>query len=241
MKPGQNLRKKEREEIYCRRFVSLTGWDPSGLSSDESPDFLMRMDGLSVGIEVTELLRNVGLSGSSVKRGESQRARLIRKLADGYYAEGGRSARVQALWSGADHLALSSNITEQLVTERETLADWEIARVERGSGEIYYLTALPTVVGDYKRWSCVSDSVGSPVAIAAEELAACIHAKSEKLLAYRGKAERTLLLIVADQLTNAGRGRLSPSFEPIEGKGFDEVHLLMYPDTTQRIDREPAF
>ena len=116
-----------------------------------------------------------------------------------------------------------------------------MARVEVSLNEIGYLTVLPAAVAECKRWSCVSDSVGWVAALTANVLSERIQSKREKLTLYRRRIEHMILLVVADQLTNAGRWRSSRAMPLVDGCGFDEVHLLMYPDSTQRIDREAAF
>ena len=243
MTSRQDERKKNREEAYFRRFMSLANWDAVVESVGESPDFIVRMAGASVGVEVTELFKGAEpATGSAAKRAESVRARFMRDLAEEYYRHSGKPALVKALWPGGRQHGPSDDIAARLMQERERLSDWEVVRVDIGASEAYYITALPAEADAYKwRWLCASDYAGSPGAITEAALGACLEAKRRKLATYRSKAERTVLLIVADHLTNAGRQYLSPDCTAIDARGFDEVHLLMYPSSTQRMDRAAAF
>ena len=83
--------KKEHEEVFVRRFLSLPGWNASVERADESPDFIVPTAGRLLGVEVTELLKASRESdgGSETRKGESRRARFIRDLADRYYAQAG--------------------------------------------------------------------------------------------------------------------------------------------------------
>jgi len=233
-------RQKEKERIYLDRFLSLLRCRAIVVDSDP-PDFLLRTPTSTTGVEVTELLKNdQPVSGSLAKRAERNRERMLQALATQYYDGGGEPANLQALWPSGSIFAPSSGLIGKLLELRNSLSEWEQARLEFGNDEVYYFRALPPAAGHYNRWICVSDSVGWVAKISQADLEARIRSKSAKLPMYKLKAERVGLLIVADQLTNAGRRRMEAPFAGIDACGFDEVHLLLYPDQTVRIDRGVA-
>ena len=50
-----NDKKKRREKFLLDRFLEHQGITPTRIDPGESPDFLVDIDGLTVGVEVTEL------------------------------------------------------------------------------------------------------------------------------------------------------------------------------------------
>jgi hypothetical protein len=50
-----NDKKKRREKFLLDRFLEHQGMAPTRIDPGESPDFLINLDGRTVGIEVTEL------------------------------------------------------------------------------------------------------------------------------------------------------------------------------------------
>lgn len=239
MRPSRESQKSS-ERVYLQRFMALAGWDAT-VQDSESPDFLVRFPGSSTGVEVTELLKDEEPHvGSIAKLGEKRRARWLREVADEYYSAGGQPVLVKALWADGLEVLPSPDLASRFIHTRESLSDWMRAQMFISPAESYYLTALPEAAGEYSRWSCIGDIVGWIRPVSEGELATKIRSKSAKLPAYRRKVDRMVLLIVADRLTNAGRWCLTPSFTPIDGGGFDEVHLLLHPEETHRIDRGPA-
>jgi len=241
MASQKERRKKEAEELYLQRFLSLAEWGVSDVIAGEHPDFVVRVGQHRVGVELTELLKDRDPKrGSSSKRSEGLHTRFLRDLARAFYDAGGGPSRVRVLL--ANHkLPSIATASRALLQARRGLSDWASVRLQLGDDGVHYMTALPEQVGQYKSWVCVSDSVGWVGAISERQLTTTIRGKAAKLTGYRSGVDRAVLLIVADQTTNAGRWRLARSFVPVNANGFDEVHLLTFPLETRRIDRGAAF
>jgi hypothetical protein len=51
----KELRKKQRERFFLNQFLERKGITPTGITPSETPDFLMELEGRTVGIEITEI------------------------------------------------------------------------------------------------------------------------------------------------------------------------------------------
>ncbi|MFW6025761.1 MAG: hypothetical protein ACOCRX_05400 [Candidatus Woesearchaeota archaeon] len=73
--------KKERERRFFYKFLDLRKDDVKIINDDtEKPDFIVNYNNCITGIEVTELLREIGENGSKIKRAESEMKKFVKIL-----------------------------------------------------------------------------------------------------------------------------------------------------------------
>ena len=222
---------KVQERIYAEKAIALLAVDWTLQDIPEPLDFEVRSENLRFGLEV----RNVFAGGEETygsprRRNESINSRLIRSLAEKYYAAGGRPITAQFLGKVAD---MSVKQVAQLLDASAPLQSWERTTLQLDKMKVI-LTALPSSVGHYSRWTVVSDHVGWARKITCEELQAAIDRKKENLSLYRDKYAEIDLLLVANRLLNSGR-LLQDEEIVVSNPGFRRIYFLSYPEAIRRV------
>ena len=229
--------KKAIERYYLNQFQKLTGWNYE-FKDFERPDFLARASEGTIGVEVTQLFKDGGENGSTLKRGEVRNARFLHNVAKEYYAKGGKPIRVTALLPAtpdADAIpALIRRLERHRPVEEMDQKRFE-AELTTGCRSVFYVTSLPMKFTRYLYWDCATDSTGWVARISSDRLSSKIREKAKKLPEYRKSADRVILLIVVDRTKNSGMLEFDEGTTPLPNCGFDEVHLLIDPLKSSRI------
>ena len=83
------LSKKDIEELYLSRMKALLGDFPDGhIESSEEPDFLIKGNGTRVGIELTELHRDVQAGAAPLQATEAMQHRTIQRAKQIFVSKG---------------------------------------------------------------------------------------------------------------------------------------------------------
>lgn len=223
---------KVQERIYAEKAIELLAVDWTLQDIPEPLDFEVRTENFRFGLEV----RNVFAGGEETygsprRRKESINGRLIRSLAERYYAVGGRPITAQFLGKVAD--VNVNQVAQQLLVASAPLQSWERTTLHIGKVKVI-LTALPSSAGRYLRWMVVSDRVGWARKVTCEELQAAIDRKKENLSLYRAKYPEIDLLLVADRLLNSGR-LLQDEEIIVNNPGFRRIYFMSYPEAICRV------
>lgn len=229
---SEAMASKVQERIYAEKAIALLAVDWTLQSISEPLDFEVKTANLRFGLEV----RNVFAGGeekygSPRRRNESINSRLICSLAKQYYAAGGRSIEAQFLGKVSD--VKVEQVAAQLMTASALLQPWQETVIHIDKMKIF-LTALPSSVGHYLRWTVVSDHVGWLRKVTCEELQAAINRKGKNLSLYRTKYAEIDLLLVADRILNSG-GLLQDEQIVVSNPGFRSIYFLSYPEAIHRV------
>jgi hypothetical protein len=238
-KPTAQESQKALETYYAEEFLKQVGWTHR-LEPREAPDFFLFTPDGKVGLEVTQLFKDEGPEGSVYKVREQRKSRYLDKIAAAYYEMGGKSLYVQAnLSSWKLDEALIPHIARRLIRNRpESIpgrADFEACTGHYRSIVKFYLTALKAEAGQFSRWTCVENSVGTVRPIQDGVLCGKIEEKATKLPEYRRAAEKTILLIVAEGTRDSGMFYFRGETPRLPSLGFWEVYLLLHPHEARRI------
>jgi len=198
------------------------------IAEREAPDFMLRDEMGSVGLELVQVFRDAASGGSLAKATESRRGQCLVDLADRYYATGGRPLLVRAVMPSCS-LGAPDRLVERIRRRRpiEPWANDEFTVAREGAR--LYLTSLPKEAGPYRLWQCVSNAVGWTRRDCADLLASTIRRKATRLHAYRSSVGRVALLLVADATRSSGMLHWSGDEAAPSAEGFDAVYFYRHP------------
>jgi hypothetical protein len=224
---------KQLERIYVGGFLrSFPEFQVVGDDDRESPDFILRDQIGPIGLEVVRIFRDPSPRGSSAKRTESCRQRVLDDLAEHYYAAGGRPLMVTALMPGTA-LGDLDELASRLRRRRPAIVGKQI-RISVGRVDAaLYLMALPPEAGAYRRWQCASNQIGWVRRACEPLIRSAIAAKARKLAAYRTATGRVALLVVADATRRSGMIDWPPSSCRFAREGFDAVYFYRHPEAAK--------
>ena len=239
---GNREELKKRVELgYVSWFLQNQGLDCRVESTGPSavPDFYLHFEHGVVGLELRRVFWGEGEGGSSEKRAEVMRLSALHQLRDAYYALGGRSMQVQ----GSLPTALSDSgielVARKLIETCQHAPDGIFVRqdIETVQGDIrLHALPLPQSFGEYSNWEVPENHVGWVGEIPAAALEAAIADKAKRFGDYtRSDLMRRNLLLVADRLQASGMFRFTEGRPLLEPQGFDEVFLLVHPESVHRI------
>jgi hypothetical protein len=236
MASARERSKKNLETLYLERFLELKGWRCS-IIARESPDFLLKGEEGTVGLEVTRLFKDTDEGGSALKEAEVRRSRFLLNLARSYYLANGRPLLLKAILQKVPADQLIPVLVARLKSERPDVT-WKRAEVnvsERGRPVAkFFLTSIPDELIGYDKWLSIGDAVGWMHTATPESLTTRILEKASRLPEYKKAVDQVVLLIVADRIKNSGKIHFQ-SDEKLDSAGFSEVHFLSFPDETCRV------
>lgn len=222
---------KVQERIYAERAIELLAADWTLSDIPEPLDFEVRAGSYRFGLEVRQVFAGGEKTyGSPLKRNESIKGGLIYSLAAQYYAAGGRPITAQVLGnlSNADIEQVA-----QLMSARAPSSPWDSTAFHINEMQVY-MTALPSSLDRYSRWTVVGDHVGWAQKITRDELQAAVDQKKGNLALYKAKYSDIDLLLVADRISNSGR-LVQADGITIDNPGFRSVYFLSYPESVHRV------
>jgi hypothetical protein len=213
---GSDEKKKQRERFLLDRFLEHQGIKPTRIVPEESPDFLIDLEGRTVGIELTELFirRNKSevhpelAEKSLLKRIESNADRIMSRAREIYV--GARNPPVLSTIDISDQITLDKKkgdkiaglIADQIQSmslQNSHAVKWSSIEEENEEHPLLGLVNFIHTVRVPERfahWTVVK--AGLVATLTPEYLQVEIEKKAKKINTYRKKAEEIWLLIVAD-------------------------------------------
>lgn len=241
------MTKKVGERIYLESFLKAEGWwdRVEGVIERENPDFVVQFRGAEpLGVEVTHLFADAGKSGkggSRLREEESFGARWLRDLAAQYYATDGVPLQVNVLLRYT-HPNRTAELSDELSGEVLRVLREAGARLRAEESEEIELlgpreTPLAKVFayrlrdserGYSRGWKVLNHRVGWVKTMSGNEVQKIVNEKANRLDDYHRAVPRIALLIVANKFLRSGLLRFDGAV--IDGRGFESVYLLHYPE-----------
>ncbi len=225
--PHRSVVSKAQERIFAEEAAKLLAANWELIDIPEPPDFEIRNDDETFGLEIRQVFVDVETThGSPLKKREADRQSVLRALAQKYYAEGGEPLHVKVL--GALRNNDVDGIVEVLVRSRPKYVGPESltndAEVRVGSSK-FFLKPLPDSFGNYSCWISIDNHVGWVKEIKAEDLQPAVDRKARQLPAYAAKYGKTILLLVADRRYRSGK-LASCASVVLQNPGFHAIYFM---------------
>ena len=210
--------KKKHERFLLDRFLEHQGITPTRIVPGESPDFLIDIEGRTVGIEVTELFIRSDKSEAHPQPEEEpllQAAESITNLivskAREIYFDAGNAPVLSTIWF-SDRITLDKKKGDQIAEliahqiqsmslKNSQAVAWRSSEDENDERS---LSESVAIIRTYKvpdlrfaRWTVARP--GLVATLTRKHLQEVIDKKAEKINAYKKRAEEIWLLIVADR------------------------------------------
>lgn len=199
---GQEISKKSEELAFIESFLKVTGWPAEIVDKDrESPDFLIKLDGKSIGVEITKIFISSGPDNLQAR--ESRGARIISKAQQNYRAMGGEPVDVKVIFHpGYNVFDLPIDVTAAALSSlvKETnLELWQEVTFKYADLEKYlpkeisYVRVLRVLEEAMGHWGV--PSAGWVASLSDVILQERIDAKAGLLSGYEHADEQWLLLV----------------------------------------------
>ncbi len=231
-------RQKRDERAHFELFKELLGQPRIRLlCHDDNPDFLTECQGLTVGIEHTELFVQRKRSSQrphTPAELEGIQQDIIRKAERQYYGDSRRPPVVVTVWfdPGMKRTRLASGRSEAIAAElARFVAEWvrmdPSLDAEPELGDAIPEISRLSIYEGRSRWSKGNPSLLKPAEI--PELQRAIDEKNSKYGVYRQKCDQCWLIIVADQFNPAQAFDFSRDDSPLRHcyrSRFERVFFL---------------
>lgn len=227
------MKKKETERFFVEWFVDKMGWDSCEIYDDEEPDFKIKFPDKIIGLEVTNLYKDEGKKGSSIKRQEAYRNKWLSRVSEKYYEIAELPLRVQVL-IGTGELKGDPETLSYELAQRNNIEVWkrtefEFKLTDQCKLKVFFVR-LPTKFERYKRWTFIDNHTGFSRSIDEAVIQDKIHVKAQKLKKYKEKYNEVILLIVLDRTYESGMFHAITDSMVAEKCGFSSVYLSLYPE-----------
>src|ERR1035437_3439845 len=246
-------KKKRHEKFLLDRFLEHQGITPTRIDPGESPDFLIALDGRTVGIEVTEVFiqrcnpeARLLPEDPLLQAIESLTALIVDKAREIYFDANNPPVLSQILFTNritpkdkrkVDQIAkLIADQIQSMSRQDSEGFDWtsrEDEKEENALSEwVSFISACRVPELRFARWS--PNRAGLVSTLTPARLQEEIDKKASRINAYKKRAEETWLLIVADRTRSSQKFSVMPDF-PLDsisnpfaktfyyGYGSDEV------------------
>lgn len=222
--------KKQHERFLLDQFLKHQGFSPTCIQESEEPDFLIDIEGLRVGIELTELF--IRSDKSSARRHPTNDLLLqeIESITDRIMS------KARKIYSDADNPPVMSTIffsdritldkkkgdqIAQLIADQIQImslqnsqgADWRSSEDEnkaRPLSESVAFIHTRRVPDRFARWTVARP--GLVATLTPKHLQEVIDKKTKKISVYKKKVEQIWLLIVVDRTRPSQRFSDTPHF-----------------------------
>ena len=221
---------KSLEIMYAKKAGELLdeSWEVEPSPNEVSyPDLIVTAESGKFGLEVSEVYLDESSKGSTKKAYEKNNLKNIKNLASTYYKTTGSSINVKFL--GDCNIGRNNQLLNAIIGEVKHLSEFEQKRIEPYNGCAIYIRRLPDQLGEYKKWSYVSDRVGWVSNIDKDVIDRVIVRKAKNLQKYAKKISDVRLLLVSDRIYNSGKARLVSDII-CDACGFSRVYYLSYPE-----------
>jgi hypothetical protein len=215
---------KDEERFFAERAAEALheSWC---LLSGETPDFIVKADQLSFGLEVSQVVTGPrGVFGSLMMMNEGHIRRTIDKLRREYETHEGITLNVG--FSGNSFGDLSRIVPALIEADFGSREIGDQVAVSVGQGlHAWVMRAF------HPEWYRLEDRVGLVDQDPATRLQETIHEKAGKLPMYQAAAGKDVrLLLVANRLRNSGKMILR-DISSMNLAGFSAVYFYSYPDS----------
>jgi len=225
-----NDKKKQHERFLLDQFLGHQGITPKRVDPGESPDFLINLDGRTVGIEVTELFIQRCSSEARLLQHDSLRQAIesvttiiVDKAREIYFAANNPPVLSHILFSNGITPNINKRKGDQIAKliadqiQRMSLQDsegfeWTSREDEKESplSEWVSFISAHRVPERFTRWS--PNSAGLVSTLTPARIQEQIDRKGSKINAYKSHAEEIWLLIVADRSRSSQKFSVMPDF-----------------------------
>lgn len=194
----------------------------------EWPDLVINHNEQSFGLEVRSIFLDEKSSGSLLKKNESHRKNLLKKLSRMYYEISDIPLAINI--AGELRKELLTEILSQITKAVVLLNDYERKHVTTNNRETkIYLHRLPDKIGKYEFWKYIGDNVGWVSRLSSEDIQKFVNEKEKKANKYLANISSARLLLVLDRTKNSGRAQTPTELSVVSDK-FEIVYLLSYPE-----------
>jgi len=231
-------RRKQRELFLLERFVDAAKLQAVLVEEREVPDFVIRVHGKHIGVEVTELFISHERGGNTLQAQESISSRIVSVAQEMYQASGAPPARVTVcfrpgsdlskLGRGQTATALANLIQRFNLPELQSI-DCFPNETDLLPYEVSFIHALRVPSFDMARW--VVAGAGWVVPLAAAHLQARVDEKAKRLSAYNDAIAENWLLVIADAVRPSQLIAAKDDFDPRGvSSPFDRTFFYRHPD-----------
>lgn len=218
---GAPIRQKQHERFLLERFLEAAALEAEIVEEREVPDFIVRFEGRSIGIEVTELFISHDPRQGLLQAQESIATKIVSRAQQLYQQSGARPAHVSVCFApGRDFRKLHRDRTandlaafvRNLDLREGQRADW---RPEEFDGplpeEISFVHAIGVPTFDMAHWAVARAGWAAP--LTPEVLQSRLDEKAQRLLKYQDAVEENWLIVVADATKPSGLFDTSSQFD----------------------------
>jgi hypothetical protein len=239
---NSNAAKKQRERFFLDMFLERLGIVPALIVDREVPDFLLHLEGRTVGVEVTYLHIRDSSPEPLAQAVESVTDGIISDAHELYRDSGATPALVTVLFgSNFNPKTIRRDmVAKELVSlvqgmnlspgERGEWRSWDEENWEHPvAGAVDHLYAWAVPDPEMARWKVPRAGWVAP--LTPERLQSPISKKSKKIGAYQDAAQENWLLVVADGMKPSQAFSVPPDFQTAEvSSPFAKTFFYRYPD-----------
>ena len=223
---------KRIEHNFVLKASQLLNFQWEIVDQREEPDFIIREDNRTFGLEVREIFlnENQNRGGSALKQTENHRSKQLKTFADSLEKKSDLALHVRLLRKPD-----AGNISECELKELHHALTAENLESRKIGYQTQFCLACGTKVWVTKefrsRWYVLNDRVGWVSQDPIKLVQTAINSKGKKLRTYRKNAGPDVrLLLVADHLNNSGKITLSSTTSrSFDLQGFTKVYFLSHP------------
>lgn len=224
------------ERFLLEAFLRSVGIQATSVRDHERPDFIVRLLGKDIGIELTNFFANYD-QRETTRQIESLEDRVVAKAQWLHQASSASPTSLRVLFQSSANLSARprDEISCQLAALAADLrlSPFESQRVGQPDPRLpadvlsVYATGVPE--HSFAHWHPARSGWVSP--LTPGPLQACINEKASLLPAYRQEAEEIWLVIVADSMRPSGFIEARPDFDAASVESpFDATYFYRHPD-----------
>jgi len=225
------LSQKQIEVLYAESLSEKMGYNwKVEIPPDERnwPDLLIHTSRGSFGLEVCGLYIDDNRKGSSARRGESFRQKLLKELTVNYYSKTDIPIFLKIKGPFAKETT-SAILDYLLVTDFQ---EWKTVEhdltIHGDKTTKLFIERLPRSFANYNRWIYMDDRIGWVKRIRDDDIENIARDKSLNLHKYKKNINKVSLLIVSNRINNSGR-LLLDKHRKINTYAFNKVFYYMHP------------
>ena len=231
--------KKRRERFLLERFIEASALPAQVVEEREAPDFVVRFEGRSIGVELTELFVSHDANGRLPQAQERIATGIVSRAQQLYIASGARPMHVSLCFG--PHSDLTRVDRHEFAgrlcrfVQGLKLQDWQrFVWHPHDGGEsppdaISYLQALAVPTHDVGLWTVARAGWVAP--ITTDVLQPRIDDKAKRLERYKVAVPETWLVVVADCTKPSQLFEVRSDFDPrAVSSPFTRTFYFGYPD-----------
>lgn len=234
---------KQHERFLLERFLEKSGIDAQIVEEREAPDFIVKVDKILVGVEVTEIFISHEKGRRTPQAQESISDQIVAKARRLYLAEEAPPVHVSLCFGpGQDLSNLNRDKTARILCDfmkKMNLSlwqrgNWRFSELQDDEEsplpeEISFIHALGVPSYDMGHWDVAR--AGWVASLSPESLQERIEAKAKRLLEYKNIIPENWLLVVADAMKPSSSIEASKEFDHnAVTSPFSRTFFYRYPD-----------